>query len=153
MREILKLGAYLFLADEANQSNLVLDSLMYGAKINSYLPIKSQRSKSPLDVSTKSKKSSLSKQLFNAIQTQLAKGHNCANFRTLFLQACQNLAVYGAVFFEGVVRIVCLFVCLKGSRIGSLKIQQNSPEKCQISALFRTQKFTDEHFFGRDHFG
>ena len=112
MREILKLGAYLFLADEANQSNLVLDSLMYGAKINSYLPIKSQRSKSPLDVSTKSKKSSLSKQLFNTIQTQLAKGHNCANFRTLFLQACQTLAVYGAVFFEGVVRIVCLFVCL-----------------------------------------
>ena len=111
MREVLKLGAYLYLAAEVNQSDLALESLMYNTKINNYLPIRSQRSKSPLDVSTKTKKCLLSKQLLNAIQTQLTKGQNCANFRTLFLQACQNLAVYGAVFFDGVVRVVCLFVC------------------------------------------
>ena len=103
MREVLKLGAYLFLAAEVNQSDLALESLKFSTKINKYLPIKSQRTKSPLNVSTKSKKDALLKQLFNAIQTQLAKGHNCANFRTLFLQACQNLAVYGAVFLDGVV--------------------------------------------------
>ncbi|KAI6656741.1 FERM domain-containing protein 8 [Oopsacas minuta] len=103
MREIQKLGAYLVLSEGTSQSDFSLEWLIHKDRINEYQPIKSLGKRSGLDVSTKNKKIIVCKQLFSSIQIQQAKGQNSNTFRTLFLQSCQNLAIYGAVFFNGVV--------------------------------------------------
>ena len=109
MRDTLKLGAFIALGESIDQSDLSLEWIMSKNRLSEFLPIKTFGKKAPFDISTNSKKTILCRQLLNSIQTQKAKGHNSNTLRALFLQSCQHLSIYGAVFFQGVVK--CLFVC------------------------------------------